>query len=70
MFFAFEDGNFYKLDRTKIEVFLIHTLKVFNNSTQSYDKTKTRYEVRPCTGEDFARDDYEKEYWGFRSVNF
>lgn len=39
MFFAFEDGNYYELDRTKIDVFLMHTLKEFNNSTQSYDKT-------------------------------
>lgn len=54
MLFGLMDGvTHYDIDPTKIDIYILHYLEEYDESTTSFIETKTRYELRPCTSDDF-----------------
>ena len=64
MLFGLMDGvTHYEIDPTKIDLYILHYLKEYDEDSKSFKETKTRHELRPCTSDDFKRDKHEKELW-------
>ena len=50
----------FKIDRSKLHVYVIRKERTYPivNGTKVEMTTKTRYEVAPCTADDFDKTDY------------
>ena len=63
MLFGIYDGvDHYNIDRSKINVYIQHSLKEYNETTERFTKVKTRYELRLCREDDFLADEFEIDY--------